>query len=212
MDRVFLQKSIEDIESQIFDGLSFPCQPINAAGYDKRMQAKAILYQQLLDVHRDLKKEDSNHDLIERVYFSSRFLINQMRHIVFMIPSTAASQWLEFGDIVKTARRQSLENPPKIEERVKQGLLYNYRGHLLAAQLEHKEGGGSASVCTNCSETIAYCDTWCPNCNYRLMDPNCLDTPFSVWRHLGTGQRFYKMKEAFGRFVESTIMSSLSKR
>jgi len=75
----------------------------------------------------------------------------------------------EVRRIALEGRDLSLSIPKTLRERVVLGKLFADGVYIFSAQIDDPKRGCSASICSNCDEPIAYCDTECGVCDYELI-------------------------------------------
>jgi len=103
----------------------------------------------------------------------------------------------EVYEIAHAGRRFNLENPRAVEQRIKENRLYLPReGEIVSAQVSDDANGGSASVCINCYEPVAYCDETCEVCSYDLIN-SAFMPDFQQWKVMSCGEKRLALREAY---------------
>lgn len=108
----------------------------------------------------------------------------------------------QIRQIATAGRRLSLRVPWLTRSRINNGQLFKVLNDIYAANIPDSRRGCSASICSNCSEPVAYCYQNCPCCKNQFVGPF---TDFgwlpeiAAWRTLDIESKQYTINETFKR-------------
>lgn len=135
-------------------------------------------------------------DLLNRIFYLARD-IDKDHDLKYAVKDSIRRK---IGQIAEEGRTLSLENPAIIEERIRLGKLFSDGSHTFAAQLMDPKRGCSASLCSNCDEPIAFCDTTCKTCSYELIGAHAMPT-VEDWERLTPELKTLKMRYGYGHMI-----------
>jgi hypothetical protein len=194
--RKLVEIVLSEVEKALLDGEKFP----HGKTWDPEQETKdfQMAVPRIVFTYDRLKQNQQNADLLSKIFYLARDIDKPYT-------SDRTLRWcikdehllLDFYEIAKKGREQSLENPKTTLERIEQAKLFsNEAGELFAAQLKDPKRGCSASICTNCDEPIAFGHYKCGICNYELIGAHGMPTVES-WNRMSVSRRLWALSDGY---------------